>query len=71
MTNLGTIHKNGPTEIRFAVENLDGCEIVSAAIWVRNAEGDYRPGGTELAFPLELLGAVLVALGEAGKAVPQ
>lgn len=71
MIELGTIRKNSREEIRLTVETYKGAEIVSARVWYRDEEGEYRPGKQGLAFRLELLGDVLAALSKARKVVLQ
>lgn len=65
MMELGTIAKNSREEIRLTVEPFHGRQIVNARVWFRTESGEYRPGRQGLAFRLELLPAVLAALGKA------
>lgn len=67
MMELGTIAKNSREEIRLTVEPHHGQTIVNLRVWFRGEDGDYRPGKQGLAFRLELLPAVLAALGRALK----
>lgn len=67
MTYLGSVQKNTREEIRFTAEIFKGHDIVSIRVWYRDEAGEMRPGKQGLAFRLDLLPAVLEALGKAEK----
>lgn len=65
MRALATIQKNSREELRVSLDDFKGQRLVSLRVWFRAEDGTMRPGRKGLAVRLELLPAVLEALGKA------
>ena len=64
MMALDTIAKNSREEIRLSLDDFKGQQLVNLRVWFTAEDGTMRPGRQGIAFRLELLPAVLAALGK-------
>lgn len=65
MADLGTVQKNARETIRITAETFKGHDIISLRVWYRDELGEMRPGKQGIAFRVDLLPAIMEALGQA------